>query len=117
MLSLNKQSNLSGNYSLLAIICLFYYVSSPGDLFNSQYLVLLAPVISAKVYSNADTQKESIIKENRGKCGIYRWINKENGKSYIGSSVNLARRFQEYFSVQKLMEGSASNMPISRALR
>jgi len=29
-------------------------------------------IIAVVVYDNADTQKESIIKDNRGKVGIYR---------------------------------------------
>jgi len=39
----------------------------------------LNPVV---IYENADTQKELIVKDNRGKAGVYRWINKENGNSY-----------------------------------
>ena len=50
-----------------------------------------------KIYKNAD--KRSIISENKGKSGIYRWTNLTNGKSYIGSSVNLSRRFREYYSI------------------
>ena len=37
-----------------------------------------------------------------------------NGKSYIGSSVNLGRRFQEYFSISHLIR---NKMVICRALR
>jgi group I intron endonuclease len=39
--------------------------------------------------------------------------NKVNGKSYIGSSVNLARRFSEYFSDRSLEK---KNMAIYKAL-
>lgn len=53
----------------------------------------VAPVA---VYNNADTQKELVLKENRGKSGIYRWTNKETGKSYVGSSVNLSKRLSNY---------------------
>lgn len=31
-------------------------------------------------------------------CGIYRIYNKLNGKSYIGQSVNIEKRFREHFS-------------------
>jgi len=49
------------------------------------------------IYTNADIQKQSLIIDNRGKTGIYRWTNKKNGKTYIGSSANLSRRFAEYY--------------------
>ena len=35
--------------------------------------------------------------ENKGKSGIYRFINKVNNKSYIGSSVSLSRRLIQYY--------------------
>jgi hypothetical protein len=41
------------------------------------------------VYENAGLLKETITKDNRGKSGIYRWVNFKKGKSYEGSSVNL----------------------------
>lgn len=56
----------------------------------------VVPVIT---YSNADTQKLQIINENRGKSGIYCWTNTSNGKRYVGSSRNLARRFTDYFNI------------------
>lgn len=37
------------------------------------------------------------MKENRGKTGVYRWVNNETGKTYVGSSVNLSKRFQQYY--------------------
>lgn len=55
-----------------------------------------------KTYNNADLDKLKILKENRGKSGIYRWNNKINGKSYIGSSLSLANRFSIYYSLREL---------------
>ena len=49
------------------------------------------------IYKNADTQKSLVFKDNKGKSGIYRWVNKENGNTYIGSSVNLGRRLRVYY--------------------
>lgn len=43
-----------------------------------------------------------ILRDNKNKSGIYRWVNKVNGKSYIGSSVNLSRRFRGYYSIRFL---------------
>lgn len=51
-----------------------------------------------KVYMDLDKEKVSILTENRGLSGIYRWVHKESGKSYIGSSMNLSKRLGHYFS-------------------
>ena len=64
-------------------------------------------------YDNADIQKLQAIKENRGKSGVYRWTNKVNGKSYVGSSINLVKRFTNYYSFNYI---SKSKMSISKAL-
>lgn len=50
-------------------------------------------------FHNADVQKSEIIKEIKGKAGVYRWINTKNGKSYVGSSVDLSKRLYRYFSL------------------
>jgi len=68
----------------------------------------------AVVYVNADTQKMQIIKENKGRSGVYRLINLSNGKSYIGSSINLSRRFTQYFYLNHLLRNTC--MPICSAL-
>nr|YP_009568464.1 GIY endonuclease [Drechslerella brochopaga]QBL02545.1 GIY endonuclease [Drechslerella brochopaga] len=62
-----------------------------------------SPIVPAVSYDNADTEKFKIIFENKNKSGVYRWINKENGYSYIGSSQNLKRRFLEYFNTNFLI--------------
>ena len=41
--------------------------------------------------------KSIIIKENRNKSGIYRWVNKTNNNSYVGSGINLAKRIGDYY--------------------
>lgn len=54
-------------------------------------------------YSNAVApQKKLIFNDNKGKCGIYRLINNSNGKSYIGSAVNLSGRFYSYYSYKAI---------------
>jgi group I intron endonuclease len=60
-------------------------------------------VIPLLTYTNADTQKLAILKDNKGKCGIYRWTNLVSGNSYIGSAVDQSGRFSQYYSY-KLME-------------
>jgi group I intron endonuclease len=39
---------------------------------------------------------------NRGKSGIYCWRNKISNKAYVGSGLNLTRRFNEYFNPRYL---------------
>jgi group I intron endonuclease len=72
--------------------------------------------VAAKYSNPADSPlKKQILKENKGKCGIYRWTNKENAKSYIGSSVDLARRFRDYSS-KSFLSRPTSKMAIYKAL-
>ena len=49
-------------------------------------------------YHDADICKDQILSDNTNKSGIYKWTNKINGKQYIGSSINLSKRFQFYYS-------------------
>lgn len=35
-------------------------------------------------------------------AGVYLWINRENGKKYVGSSVNLYSRFTRYFGLKRV---------------
>jgi hypothetical protein len=72
------------------------------------------PVVPVMIYTNAETQKISILSENQGKSGVYRWINKENGNSYVGSAVNLSKRFAKYYSFKEISKG---NMSINKASR
>jgi group I intron endonuclease len=53
----------------------------------------------AAVYSNAELQRKQILEENKGKPGIYLWINKSNGKSYVGSAIDLKNRLKNYYSL------------------
>ena len=55
--------------------------------------------VPVKKYANADTEKLQILKEANGKGGVYRWVNLLNGKTYIGSSVNLGSRLGNYYSI------------------
>jgi hypothetical protein len=50
------------------------------------------------VYDNVVKAKQEILQATRNKSGVYRWTNKVNGKSYIGSSVNLNARLSHYLS-------------------
>jgi len=71
----------------------------PIQSYSSSSPSRVVPEIS---YSNADTLKESILNENKSKSGIYRFTNTINGKSYIGSAINLSYRFHQYYSYKFL---------------
>jgi len=70
-------------------------------------------VVPIKSYSNTDTQKLEIFQDNKGKSGIYRWVNNINGKCYVGSAVNITNRLYQYFSAKRLM---TDNMAINKAI-
>ena len=65
------------------------------------------------VYLNADIDKEKLVKENKNKSGVYQWTNLNSGFKYIGSSVNLGKRFKDYFSYGYL---AGKKMIIYRAI-
>ena len=66
------------------------------------------------VFSDADIDKLNVLKYVKGKSGIYMWTNKLNGKSYVGSSVDLRRRLLEYYNVNRIL--NEQSMPINVAL-
>ena len=82
-----------------------------ADLNDPVALLCLVPVIS---YSNADTKKEQILRENKEKSGIYIWTNLKNGQRYIGCSQNLRKRFWQYYNINYLTDNKG--MIICRAL-
>lgn len=71
--------------------------------------------VAVKVYINADVEKESIINENKGRSGIYRWEHIDSGKSYIGSAKNLSTRFKQYFNYNHISYPKR-NMAIYKSL-
>jgi len=71
-------------------------------------------IVPIVIYSNAETQKAAIIKENKKKSGIYMWINNENKKIYVGSAADLTKRFYMYCSLKHLV--GAKNSLICKAL-
>ena len=83
------------------------------DLNKDLYCLNFVPILR---YNNAELDKKLIVKENRGKSGIYRWLNTVNGKTYIGSSVNLTIRFNVYFNKNRLLTGSGNRMAINNAI-
>lgn len=83
----------------------FYFTST------NESSIIPVPV---KIYIDAEQQKAEILKDNKGKSGIYMWKNNINEKFYIGSSNNLKRRFISYYDVNSLRK--ENGMLINKAL-
>jgi len=73
----------------------------------------LNPLIT---YDNFKEDKVNILKEQKDKSGVYCLINKINGHSYIGSSINLASRMKNYLNNTFLKSKQNINMPIVKGL-
>jgi len=73
-------------------------------------------IIPKVTYNNADIHKFIIYEENRNKSGVYRWVNKINGKSYVDSSKSLSNRFSLYYSLNSLKKEVKGSIIIRRAL-
>jgi len=66
------------------------------------------------VYEDAYSMKKAILKENKGKAGIYMLTNKLTGDIYVGQSIDLRKRFMKYFNLSYI--NSRKELIISRAL-
>lgn len=121
-------------FSIFFVILLLYYILQLDinllheiaccDIFSSSFdtnakFALLFPTVSLfnKSSSESNNKKSVIplatyayedkglaIKENRGKSGVYRWVNTLTGETYIGSAVSLSKRFSVYFSTKSVNE-------------
>jgi group I intron endonuclease len=77
---------------------------------NNIKIELVSPVIK---YTNSEELKSQVLKDNKGKSGIYRWVNNLNGNTYVGSAVNLEIRLRSYYNIKELKRNSR---PIKDAL-
>src|SRR6266705_1125791 len=69
-----------------------------------------------KVYDNLKEDKINILKEQKDKSGVYYLVNKINGHSYVGSSINLFYRMKNYINKNFLKSRQNIYMPIVKAL-
>lgn len=80
---------------------------------NNRSNTAIIPIIT---YADVNTNKSIICKENIDKSGIYRLVNKTNGKSYIGSSISLSNEFTNYYYLDSLKTKVKGSIIIYRAL-
>ena len=97
-----RQNELFSAEGLGCAIGLFYLLclddfSAPSGSIVSHYDNFVS-LIALKVYSGADSSIKLALKENKDRSGIYRLTNNITGATYVGSSVNLARRLRQYYS-------------------
>lgn len=70
--------------------------------------------VPATTYEDLVQNKGKILKENKGKSGIYMFKNLITGQVYIGSAQDISKRYSEYSRISSLK--ISSYMYISRAL-
>lgn len=88
-----------------------------NKIFNKYYSSLakdLSTRNSILIYNEVLKDKVSLLKDLKGKSGIYMWINKTNNKIYIGSSIDLKSRISGYLKNSVLIRDKS--MPICAAL-
>lgn len=113
-----RRSILDGSYASLLVVSATSVAMITSPLCHYAHNLaagtkLPNSVIPVIIYDNADIYMLKAVKDNKNKSGVYRWVNKVNGKSYVGSSVNPAIRFKNYRSFRYL---STNKMLISKAL-
>lgn len=69
--------NLRAEWCLFLLCSAFYVIIDNFILHSSIDIIVLLSVLPIKIYDNADTKKVLILKDNRGKAGVYRWVNKK----------------------------------------
>jgi hypothetical protein len=96
-----------GNYYACAKQVRAYSTSNDNDYSDHQF-------IPAAIYEDAFSMKKVILKDNEGKAGIYMFTNKVTADIYVGQSVDLRKRFLNYFNLSYI--NSRNELIISRAL-
>jgi len=83
----------------LVLFVYYYYIC-----FFYLYKIFINFADLKVVYHNPKVEKATILKENKGKSGIYLWTNKIHGKRYVGSAIDLNNRLRNYFNTSYLTD-------------
>nr|YP_010121858.1 GIY-YIG endonuclease [Monilinia fructicola]QRF72234.1 GIY-YIG endonuclease [Monilinia fructicola]QYB19425.1 GIY-YIG endonuclease [Monilinia fructicola]QYB19486.1 GIY-YIG endonuclease [Monilinia fructicola]QYB19548.1 GIY-YIG endonuclease [Monilinia fructicola]QYB19610.1 GIY-YIG endonuclease [Monilinia fructicola] len=72
------------------------------------------PSLAQVIYDDVFFMKKAILKDNAGKAGIYMFTNKTTGDIYVGQSIDLCKRFLNYFNLSYI--NKRNELVINRAL-
>jgi group I intron endonuclease len=89
--------------------CIRTYTTLP-----SKPLYVNNEINHVKIYKDSYDTRKDIVKENKGKSGIYMLTNKVTNDTYIGQSADISKRFKNYFNLSYIK--SKDSFIISRAL-
>jgi hypothetical protein len=89
-------------FEFFLLLIFVFFLLNHFSVSLEEEIISFLNLIPIKIYSNINSEKESIFKDNKEKSGIYLWRNKINGKIYIGSSINLSKRLKNYFNISYL---------------
>jgi hypothetical protein len=101
----SKFNNLLKNKTFISIRTYTTLSNNSIDNNDSNYI---------KVYYNTFEMRKDILKENKGKSGIYMLTNKLTNDIYIGQSGDISNRFKNYFNLSYLK--SKDTFIITKAL-
>jgi len=92
------------NLNVILTILTIFAVLNFAALESTNEFCFIQAVAPVLFYDNADKDKINILKENNSKSGVYRWVHKDSGKCYVGSSINLGKRISYYYNINSLMK-------------
>ena len=99
---LGRRGDMRNDGVLAFVCCLIYFAFNLGLTLLNLTPELNDSMLFIFIYSNLEKDKAKIYSDNKGKSGVYCFKNKINGSVYVGSSVDLKKRFKYYFSVNYL---------------
>lgn len=94
--------HLSSGFICYPTILVRHKLSLGLRIFARNYSAISFSVVPIKIYNNMDLDKFHVVYDNKGKSGVYQITNLTNNKTYIGSSVNISRRFTCYYSFRHI---------------
>jgi len=108
--------NIGSVWSLIIYVSLLILITALIFNMNFDNILYTLSIVPVRTYTNADTLKELAIQENKGRSGVYRWRHLITGKTYVGSSINLGRRFRDYYNYSFITHEKNKSMIIYKAL-
>jgi group I intron endonuclease len=89
----------------------FNYLRNVPIILNENAPNLKILLVVVLIYDNVKTEKSRISRDLKGFAGIYGFLCKSTQKLYIGSSIDLGKRFNQH------IKGSQSNIKLQNAIK